>query len=230
MTSSATFSVFIGFLLIHLYANRATKLNWHGNFLSLAAGISLAYVFVDLLPTLEKGQPILKQVFDPIIPYLDRHAYVIALLGLLFFYVLQGSSEKNNRLFWASMAGYSLFNLFVGASLSDANNPDIQPLLLFGIAMGLHYFVHDYVLREAHKELYDRYGRWILAFALTLGWLIGFFLKIPDAIINLVVAFVAGGVLLNVMRYELPKREKGTYFHFMFGALVYSYVLLHLKV
>lgn len=230
MTELPAFIVLIGFLLIHLFANRAEKLGWHARFLSFASGISFAYVFVDLLPTLEKGQPILKQVFDPIIPYLDRHSYLIALLGLLFFYGLQGSSEKTNRTFWASMVGYSLFNLFVGASLSDENNPDIQPLLLFAIAMGLHYFVHDHNLREDHKVLYDRYGRWLLAFTLTVGWLIGFFLKIPDALINLVVAFVAGGVLLNVMRYELPKREQGTYVYFIFGALIYSYILLQLKV
>lgn len=124
------------------------------------------------------------------------------------------------------MIGYSLFNLFVGASLSDESDPDIQPILLFAIAMGLHYFVHDHNLRGEHTQLYDRYGRWLLAFALTVGWLIGFFIKKPEALINLVVAFVAGGVLLNTMRYELPKREQGTYIYFIFGALIYSYLLL----
>lgn len=223
--------VLVIFVAIHLFANQAYALGWvwHLRFLSFASGVSFAYVFIDLLPTLEKGAPILKQVIDPVIPYLDRHSYLIALLGLLFFYGLQGPAEKSIRTFWASMGGYFLFNFFIGASLSDVNNPDIQPLLLFAVAIGLHYFVHDHNLREDHVDLYDHYGRWFLSLALILGWLTGFFIKIPEAIINLVVAFIAGGVLLNVMRYELPKREKGTYIYFLSGALIYAAILLQLN-
>ena len=53
---------------IHVFANRAKVLGWiwRGKFLSFASGISLAYVFVDLLPTLEKGGPVLKQTFGTI--------------------------------------------------------------------------------------------------------------------------------------------------------------------
>jgi hypothetical protein len=226
------FFVLVIFIFIHLFANQAHVLGWlwHARFLSFAGGVSFAYVFIDLLPTLEKGQPLLKQVIDPVIPYLDRHSYLIALLGVLFFYGLQGAKGPTYRSFFASIGGFSLFNFFVGASLSDENNPDIQPLALFSIAMGLHYFVHDHNLREGQEVLYDKYGRWILSIALILGWLLGFFVKIPVPIINMVIAFVAGGVLLNVMRYELPKREPGTYKYFLFGALLYTTILLQLKL
>ena len=73
-------------IAVHLYANRMKVLGWvwHGRFLSLASGISFAYVFVDLLPALEKGGPVIKQTLGPIVPYLDKHAYLIALLGVLF--------------------------------------------------------------------------------------------------------------------------------------------------
>jgi hypothetical protein len=225
------FFALLAFVFIHLFANTAHVLGWiwHAKFLSFAGGVSFAYVFVDLLPTLETGQPILKQAIDPIIPYLDRHSYLIALFGVLFFYGLQGTSGPTVRSYWASIGGYSLFNFFIGTSMSDVNNPDIQPLLFFAIAIGLHYFVHDHNLREDHQELYDSYGRWLLASALILGWLFGFFIKIPIAIIDLVMAFVAGGVLLNVMRYELPKREPGTYKYFLAGSLLYSYILLKLN-
>lgn len=222
------FLVLIVFIFIHLFANKADVLGWvwHARFLSFAAGISFAYVFIDLLPTLEKGQPILKKALDPLIPYLDRHSYLIALIGFLFFYGLQGVKGSS---IYASIAGFSLFNFFIGASLSDVNNPDIQPLLLFSIAIGLHYFIHDHNLREINEEFYDRTGRWILVLALVLGWLTGFFFTIPVTIIDLVVAFVAGGVLLNVMRYELPKREPGTYKFFLLGSVLYTCILLQLK-
>ena len=50
---------------IHLFANRAKVLGWvwRGQFLSFASGISLSYVFVDLLPALERRRACFKKDF-----------------------------------------------------------------------------------------------------------------------------------------------------------------------
>ncbi len=228
MQGSAFLSLLI-LVAIHLFANQSKVLGWmwHGRFLSLAAGISLAYVFVELLPTLEKGQPFLRQSMEGVVPYLDRHAYLIALLGLLFFYGLEtGTAEGSKSGFWLSMAGYVLFNFFVGASLSDSSNPDIQPIALFTCAMGMHYFVRDHNAEEANVGLYEQRARWLLVGALFLGYGVGRILHIPDAIVAACVSFVGGGVILNVLHYELPKREKVGYCFFALGALVYAAVSL----
>lgn len=217
---------------LHLLANKIKLMGWlwHGRCLSFAAGISFAYVFVELLPSLEKGHFVLKQAFDPFIPYLDRHTYVVALLGMLFYYGLHAQTENGNeRNFWLVMSGYLLFNFFVGASLSDPTNPEIQPLILFTIAMSLHYLVCDYHIEISDPVLFTRWGRWVLILALLLGYAVGYFLHIPDALIALAVSFIAGGILLNTMKYELPKKEKGTYPYFVTGALLYTALLLALK-
>lgn len=214
---------------VHLFANKAKVLGWlwHGRFLSFAAGISFAYVFVDLLPTLEKGQPVLRQAFEKMIPYFDRHVYLIALFGVLFFYGLHSDSESGSRRsFWISFCGYWLFNFFVGASLSDSTNPDIQPIVLFTIAMGMHYFVNDHNAELEQPELYDMATRWMLVAALFLGYFVGYLTHIPDAVVVIVVSFLAGGVFLNVLRYELPKRQQMGYAYFVFGSLLYTAVLL----
>lgn len=216
---------------IHLFANSAKVLGWvwHGRFLSFASGISFAYVFVDLLPALEKGQPILKEAFGQIIPYFDKHAYLIALFGVLFYYGLHSQSrepEKRVRNFWLSTAGYLLFNFLIGASLSDSRNPDIQPVALFTIALGMHYFVSDHNKREDDLLLYEQWGRWCLAGALFLGYFVGLYTRIPDAIVAIAVSFLAGGVFLNVLRYELPKREQVGFLYFTCGSLLYTAILL----
>ncbi|HEY5236477.1 MAG TPA: hypothetical protein VIJ14_09890, partial [Rhabdochlamydiaceae bacterium] len=120
---------------IHLFANRAKVLGWvwHGQFLSFAAGISLSYVFVDLLPALERGSPVLKQAFGDLLPFLELHTYLIALLGILFYYGVESAQSKLNNS-WVPISGYLLFNFLVGAGLSDSSNPEIQPLTLFTIA------------------------------------------------------------------------------------------------
>jgi uncharacterized membrane protein len=39
--------------------------------------------------------------------------------------------------------------------------------------MALHFAVNDSGLREHHKHIYDRIGRWILAAAIIVGWVLG---------------------------------------------------------
>ncbi len=218
-------------ILIHLFGNQSRFLGWvwHGRFLSFASGVSFGYVFVDLLPALSASQPVLKQSFNGVVPYLDKHAYLIALCGMLFYYGLQGPSKGSwDSKFWISMAGYSLFNFFVGASLADPLDPSIQPIWLFTIAIGLHYFVHDHNLSQDHPESYEMQARWVLVGALLLGWLTGYFFNIPETLIALVVAFVAGGLIMNAMRYELPAKEGDSYRYFILGALGYSILLIGL--
>jgi len=215
---------------IHLFANRPklTGWIWHGKFLSAAAGISFAYVFVDLLPALEKGQPVLKRTFGDLIPYLDKHAYVIALLGVLFFYGLQLRSLGRNENFMVTLGGYLLFNLFVGASLSDSTNPEIQPLALFTIAMGMHYFVNDHNVDIRDRSFYKIKASWWLVIFLFAGYIVGRITQIPDSFMAVAVSFLAGGVILNVLHYELPKREAVGYGFFVLGALVYTAIILRL--
>jgi len=216
---------------IHLFANNGKIVAWiwHGRFLSFASGVSFAYVFIDLLPAVEKGQPILKATFGEIIPYFDKHAYLIALFGVLFYYGLhsQGHLPENRvRNFWMATGGYLIFNFLVGASLSDSRNPEIQPITLFTIALGMHYFVSDHNKRSDDLLLYEQWGRWWLAAALFLGYFVGLYTHIPDAVVAIAVSFLAGGVFLNVLRYELPKREQVGFLYFAGGALIYTAILL----
>lgn len=226
------FIALVTLAIIHLFANKAKALGWiwHGRFIAFAAGISFAYVFVDLLPALEKGQPVLKRAFGELIPYFDRHTYVIALFGVLFYYGLHTQSENGGaRNFWLSVSGYILFNFFVGASLSDANNPEIQPIMLFTIAVGMHYLVADRNAGRADMSLYEHSARWLLIAALFIGFAVGMATHIPDTFVVLAVSFLAGGILLNTLKYELPKRERGGFLFFVFGSLLYTGILLGLR-
>lgn len=231
MSINPGFIALLVLVAIHLFANSAKILGWiwHGRFLSFASGISFAYMFVDLLPAVEKGQPILKEAFGEIIPYFDKHAYLIALFGVLFYYGLHSqnpSPEYKQRNFWMATGGYLIFNFLVGASLSDSRNPDIQPIALFTIALGMHYFVADHNKKKDDLVLYEKWARWWLAGALFLGYFVGLYTHIPDAVVTVAVSFLAGGVFLNVLRYELPKREQLGFFYFTAGALIYTAILL----
>ncbi len=198
---------------IHLFANQAKVLGslWHGRFLSFAAGLSFAYVFVDLLPTLGKGELVLKNTLGDAIPYLDRHTYVVALCGLLFYYGLHTQSQKGTAInFWLAVGGYILFNFFVGASLADSENSDIQPIALYTIALGMHYFVHDHNTKTEDQTLFLQKIRWLLAAALFIGYFTGYFTGIPNTVEVIVVSFLAGGDTSQYVALRTSSKRTGS--------------------
>jgi hypothetical protein len=73
------------FALVHLWAEniRRWEFTLQSRFLSAGGGIAIAYVFVDLLPKLAKSDLIVSQALTGMLPYFERHVYVMALFGFL---------------------------------------------------------------------------------------------------------------------------------------------------
>jgi zinc transporter ZupT len=94
--------------------------------------------------------------------------------------------------------------------------------------MGLHFIVNDYGLRQDHQGDYHKKGRWILAAAIIVGWVIGQGTEIHEAAIAVLFAFLAGGIMLNVLKEELPEERKSRFWAFAAGAIAYSTLLLTL--
>ncbi|WP_052455643.1 hypothetical protein [Bhargavaea cecembensis] len=92
--------------------------------------------------------------------------------------------------------------------------------------MGLNFVVNDWGLRGIHRGYYDRYGRWLLAAAIFAGWLIGTVTEIEDVFISYLSAFLAGGVIMNVMKEELPKERQSSFLAFLAGVVGYAVILL----
>lgn len=210
-------------ILVHLLSisRRINQIFFRKKFIAFASGISLSYVFIDLLPAINKGEAIFKSHFNPSVPYLDRHCYIIALAGLLFYAWIK-SKKKGRSSNWLEASGYLFFNFIIGAALTDINNPELQPLSLFTIAIGLHYFVRDHLsaLCKNKKLMLS------LAGMLIVGYLFSSFFKIPDIVLAFGISFASGGILLNVLGFELPDNGLKYFMPFLWGALVYTVLLL----
>lgn len=79
-------------LVVHLFAGKLNFLNTSSRcrWLSMAGGISVAYVFIHVLPELKEGQEVLKHSeYFSFIKFFESHAYFIAMLGLVIFYGLE---------------------------------------------------------------------------------------------------------------------------------------------
>lgn len=229
----------IGLALTHLFCGklRFTSIP-RSSWLSAAGGVSVAYVFVHILPELNQHQTVLEQVKSGAIAYLEHHVYLIALLGLTVFYGLERIAKLSRQrgkgdvtslgVFWLHIASFSIYNGLIGYLLLHREQPGIISLLLFSFAMALHFVVNDSGLREHHKHIYDRIGRFLLATAIIVGWVLGSATEIGRAAIAVLFAFLAGGVILNVLKEELPEERESRFWAFALGAGIYTAILLAL--
>jgi hypothetical protein len=211
--------------------------------LSTAGGVSVAYVFVHLLPELASHQATFRDhaaAGSGLLASIERHTYLIALAGLTLFYGLDqlahrsAASERRARrearpsigTFWVHLGAFAVYNMLVGYLVLHRREDDLRGLLLYAIALGLHFLVNDQSLREHHGALYDRIGRWILAAAPLLGWAAGFAVSLSPLAVAALFALLAGGVVLNVLKEELPPERESRFWAFAAGAAIYSVLLL----
>lgn len=226
---------------LHLFAGRLRFLSVtpRSVWLSMSGGASVAYVFVHLLPELAAAQESLEQS-DLAFLGPSAEIYLVALAGLAAFYGLERAAEVSRRqrreqgeedatppgVFWLHTVSFALYNLLIGYLLLHREDPGTRSLLLFALAMGLHFLVNDHGLRHHHRRLYERVGRWILAAAVLLGWAVGLGLEIRELHVALLFAFLAGGVVLNVLKEELPAERESRFWAFAAGAAGYAALLL----
>ncbi|MGR6034951.1 MAG: hypothetical protein ACU4EQ_04025 [Candidatus Nitrosoglobus sp.] len=237
--------IFIGlFILVHLFAGELRFLDIipRSRWLSMAGGISVAYVFVHVLPELEEAQQRIGKQWQEF-PAAEHHVYIMALVGLAVFYGLervvsasqqrQAESRRGKKgettsvgIFWLHISSFALYNGLIGYLLSHREEQDLRGLIFFSTAMALHFIVTDHGLRQAHRDTYEQLGRWVLGTAIIIGWGIGLATEVSGAAIDMLFAFLAGGVILNVLKEELPEERQSRLWPFVIGAAVYTILLL----
>lgn len=233
----------LAFVLVHVFGGRLAFLSGtpRSVWLSAAGGVSVAYVFVHLLPDLAEHQEVIGERARDAGPLgaIESHAYLIALLGLGLFYGIErfvrstvrpraGTEEQQAPLgvFWVHLGAFALYNVLIGYLLLHREEADFRGLLIYGIAMSLHFVVNDQGLRQQHGPTYHRYGRWVLAIAPVCGLLLGLATNVSALLLSALFAFLAGGVILNVLKEELPEDRQSRFSAFALGATCYAALLL----
>ena len=237
----AAFLLSVALGLVHLGAGKLRFLGTtpRSRWLSFASGISVAYVFGHLLPEVAEGQRALEEIGAERFLESEGHVWLLALIGLVAFYGLERmaktSREENEDdggpalpepgVFWLHLSSYGLYNVLVGYLLAEVEGSVGTGDLLFWIAMMLHFLVNDYGLRLHYKARYTHVGRWVLALAVVAGTALGLATAVPEAVIASLVAFLGGGVVLNVLKEELPEERESRFWPFALGAAGYAALL-----
>lgn len=212
------------FALVHLLGARLDFLRSlpRSIWLSAAGGVSVAYVFVHILPDLAEHQREVEHA--GILAQIENHVWLLALVGLAAFYGLDRLARRRKRdeaVFWIHLGSFALYNLLIGYLLVGREGG----LLFYAVAMGLHFLVNDQGLREHHGREYAR-SRWLLAAAPVAGWVLAVVTDLPDLAVTALFAFLAGGIILNVLKEELPEDRESRFWAFAAGIAGYAALLL----
>ena len=247
MTAFTSLLIALLFAAIFLFGGRLAarpgqRRYWR--FLSFAAGIAVAYVFVDVMPALGRMRDIVMETpggFQRMFP--EYSVYLWAMAGFLVFYCLEtmvtgarrspedhggghgGAAPWKARL---HIGGFALYAWMLSYIMVWKVHETLA-LCIYGAAMGMHIFPVACNLSSHYQEAYNRRGAILLALASLAGWATGMALDIPKPILVNLVAVVVGGVIVNTSISELPKGGAGPRWPFLTGALVYTALLLTLS-
>ena len=162
------------------------------------------------------------------------------MLSLLVFYGLERlarRSQVDNRrqvgaettgpgVFWLHMVTFAVMNALIGYLLLHNQERSGGTMAAFFVAMLVKFVVNDHGLHNLHKDRYDNVGRWLLAAAVIGGWALRALHRFSDVVPVALQSILAGAVILNVLKEELPSERKSRYWAFLTAGLAYASFLL----
>lgn len=230
------------FCAIHLFIGSLHFLEAgsRSRWLSFAGGVAVAFVFMHMLPDLGTYGLVFAETTALPEALAESAPFALALAGLALFYGVEHAlvaSRRNNReagdhdrpergIFWLHIASSSLLIAVIAYLLNHREESGLIGVLIYFIAMALHFGTADFGSHTHHPDLYQRGGRWALVAATLGGWLIGLLVTLPHAIIGALYAFVGGGIILTVLKEELPAEKESRFVWFLAGTVGYAALVL----
>jgi uncharacterized membrane protein YeaQ/YmgE (transglycosylase-associated protein family) len=207
--------------------------------ISAAAGVSVAYVFIDVLPELAEYNALLAKAGGAASLYAEQRIYLLVLASFVVMYGLQHivlsardrrheslARTERDAIYWLHLLGYAAYSALIGYLLVERSERGTASILLYTLAMGIHFLIVNHALAEEHGAVYRRHGHLWLAVSVLAGWAAGAMLPIDAATFARLFAVLAGGVVITSLRSELPNDRTGRFWPFCIGALIFAVLLI----
>ncbi|WP_053217169.1 hypothetical protein [Virgibacillus senegalensis] len=231
-------SIIIGivYLIVQLFSNKIIASSRLGpeRWLSFSGGIAVSYVFVYVLPSLHKQQEDYGDKAGGLT--METELYFIGLIGVIVFFAIHKAAGKAERehpngegsFFWIQIAFFSVYNMLIAFIVFGTDIEGVEAAF-YGVAVGFHYMAVSHDLWREDSYQYEKFGRYILAVGIFIGWIGGIVIPFSPFVLALVYAFISGAMILNVLKKELPSEENAHLPAFLIGALSHTAITLTLK-
>jgi hypothetical protein len=207
--------------------------------ISAAAGVSVAYVFIDVLPELAEYNALLAKAGGVASFYAEQRIYLLVLVSFVVMYGLQHivlaargrrreslARGERDAIYWLHLVGYAAYSALIGYLLLERAERGAESIVLFTLAMGIHFLIVNHALAEEHGAVYRRHGHWWLAAGVVAGWAAAALLPIDGVTFARLFALLAGGVVITSLRSELPDERTGRFWPFCLAALAFAALLI----
>jgi len=243
----ATLLIAFLFAVIFLFGGKWPQLPWvrhhHRKALSFGAGVSVAYVFVHLLPEMAAAREVFVRLTEHLrLPFPEYRVYLSGMLGFMFFYGLDrmvtwsrkaeenrgAAEESGGPAYWLHIGVFAFYAFLVTYLRVDKIEEGTVPLALFAVAMGFHFLLVEHSLHSEYALSFESSGKYVLAAASLAGWAIGGMAPLPKHLVITLLGFISGAIIMNTFIMELPKEKEGKFWPFLLGGIFYAAVLLPL--
>jgi hypothetical protein len=188
---------------------------------SFSGGLAMSYVFLHLIPELDKGFGVV-----------GNRIYFIALIGFTLFFGLElliarhQASEPRTPHFLLHMSVAFVYNVLTIFTLGMQLPTTSALTVVFALSLGLHLLSNDVGLQEKYGSKYVRLGRYILIVGVICGYALNMLRRPHELVVDSLTAILVGFILYNVFRTELPEIRHARYSPFLAG--IGSFLLLHI--
>lgn len=217
----------LGYLLSPVIGHR---LNAHRTrILSFGGGLAVAYVFLQLIPEVEEAHE-----------YLGDFMHFVILFSFLGFYALETAFLRHDRRieesghqdnagglsFWLHIGLTWFYTAMVIFALPADVSESLYVAVIVGLAIALHVTYKSYVMHEHHQRAYEAYGQFVLVLSPLAGWLAHVVIQPSEAVFDIVIAVLAGFLMQNVFREELPAHDLTRFRWMLSGSIVLLVLVL----
>lgn len=181
---------------------------------SFAAGISISYLFLDLLPHTYEAAT-----------HLKNWVFIFLLLGFSIHHLSEKYIYRHaeaNKVAWelhiVHSIGFFFYYFIIGIVVKNIIQDNVLEGILFMIPISLHAGLSTASLAQIHGDI--RESSWVkilLSFPTLLGVLFAMFISIPAAVNNVMVSLIAGVLLYIFVKEFIPEKKKGAPLFFLFG-------------
>jgi hypothetical protein len=198
---------------VHVIGPRVHDLRRHPDYQeAFGAGLSVAYVFLHLIPALDGEN-------DP----LGQRVYFVALLGFTLFYWLDIHFIKHEkRRYGTELAALFVYNFLMVFTLG-LNLPS-TPLLtaIFAFTLALDALDTDIDLCGRYGSRFVRHGRWVLTGGVLFGYGLGLAKRPEPFVVDAVTAALAGMMLFMVAKGLFPVSAQRRFPAFLGGMALFA--------